>query len=186
MVVRIREERPGDIGQVREVVTRAFAGAEHSAPPVDETGAPGEASLVEWLRASPAHDPRFALVAVDEDSDGERVVGHVMASWGDLDGEPALGVGPLSVDPPWQRRGVGAALMTDLLARADADGQTVVVLLGDPAYYARFGFQPASELGIVADEAWGDYFQARALNAWDGSASTLRRFRYAEPFARLG
>lgn len=184
--MRIREERPGDVAQVKAVVARAFAEAEHSAPPVDDRGLAGEVSLVEWLRASSAHDERFALVAVDGGPGDERVVGHVMASWGDLDGEPVLGIGPLSVDPAWQRRGVGAALMAELLARADADGQAVVVLLGDPAYYGRFGFQPASELGIVADEAWGDYFQARALTAWDGSASNVQRYTYAEPFTRLG
>jgi putative acetyltransferase len=51
-----------------------------------------------------------------------------------------------------------------MLGAATALDESVVCLLGDPGYYRRFGFIPASRLGIQApDESWGDYFQARAL-----------------------
>ena len=58
------------------------------------------------------------------------------------------------------------------------------MLLGDPAYYSRFGFKPAKSLGIDApDPAWGDYFQALPLAAYD--SSMVGAFRYAAPFSAL-
>jgi putative acetyltransferase len=71
-----------------------------------------------------------------------------MAATGDLSGQPALGVAPLSVAPGHQRRGVGSALVMELLRRVGAAGWGFVLLLGDPAYYSRFGFEPAATLGI--------------------------------------
>jgi putative acetyltransferase len=56
-----------------------------------------------------------------------------------------LGLGPLGVEPGWQRRGVGSALMHAILGGAEACGETLVGLVGDPAYYGRFGFAPAWE-----------------------------------------
>ena len=74
--------------------------------------------------------------------------------------------------------------MHSVLGAAQALGEPVVVLLGDPAYYSRFGFGPASDLGVLApDPQWGDFFQALALGPReDVPAGT---FRYAEPFDRL-
>ena len=69
------------------------------------------------------------------------------------------------------------------LTPATAD-ERVVVLLGDPGYYARFGFVPASHFGIAADPAWGAYFQACALG--DEADVPSGTYTYAEPFARLG
>jgi len=59
-----------------------------------------------------------------------------------------------------------------------------VALLGDPAFYGRFGFVPGRSLGVEApDASWGDHFQARPLTAYDDS---LRGgFTYADPFAWL-
>lgn len=185
MTITVRAERPEDFAAVRALVARAFAGAEFSAPSVEADGAPGEATLVGWLRESASFDPRFALVAVE---DGV-VVGHVMATWGDLGGVPVLGLGPLSVEPERQGAGVGAQLMRAVLAAARDAGERVVVLLGDPDYYTRFGFVPASRLGIVGDAEWGDYFQACSLaegagvDTYDGPRG---EYTYAEPFSRLG
>ena len=79
---------------------------------------------------------------------------------------------------------MGAALVRELLRRATEGGERVVVLLGDPGYYARFGFVPASHFGIAADPAWGAYFQACALG--DEADVPSGTYTYAEPFARLG
>lgn len=178
--MQIRPETPSDVPAIRAVTAAAFAAAEHSAPPVEEDGVPGEATLVGWLRADPGWIPELSLVA---DEDGT-VVGHVVCTRGSLGGQPALGLGPLSVLPSHQGTGVGSALVDAVLAAADRRGEAVVVLLGEPAYYGRFGFVPASSLGIEApDPAWGDYFQARPLASYDES---LRgRFAYAAPFDRL-
>lgn len=188
MTLEIRPERAEDFEAIRHVVASAFTGAEHSAPSVEADGAPGEATLVGWLRASSAYDPRFALVACDDDV----VVGHVMATWGDVDGAPVLGIGPIAVEPQRQGGGIGAALMERLLDAVREARQSVVVLLGDPGYYARFGFVPASRVGIVAEPEWGDYFQACVLGVGDAEAVVAEydgprgRYTYAEPFARLG
>ena len=153
--------------------------------------APGEATLVGWLRESASYDPRFAFVALD----GDRIVGHVMATWGDLDGAPTLGLGPLSVEPSRQGQGIGSQLMEATLDAPRQAGASVIVLLGEPGYYAWFGFVQAADLGISADPAWGEFFQARPLaGGWgrDGDAASPAYagargvFTYPEPFARLG
>lgn len=165
---------------IRAVTAAAFSGVEHSAPPIEPDGAPGEATLVGWLREDPGWIPELSLVAV---ADGE-IVGHAVATRGTLAGRPSLGLGPVSVSPARQRDGVGSALMHAILGAADAMGEPVVVLLGSPDYYGRFGFVPASSLGIEAPEpAWGDYFQARPLAAYDPSVRGT--FAYAAPFDRL-
>ncbi len=153
---------------------------EHHAPPVDGTGDPGEAALVAWLLEDPGHLPDLSLVAVDNTGS---LVGHVVCSRGGVDSAPALGLGPLSVRPDRQRSGIGTALLEAVLAAAEARDERLVCLLGDPAYYSRFGFQPASELGVEAPEpSWGDYFQARTLG---GRTAPTGTFRYAPPFDRL-
>ncbi|PZO99647.1 MAG: GNAT family N-acetyltransferase, partial [Dermacoccus nishinomiyaensis] len=85
-----------------------------------------------WLRESASYDPRFAFVALD----GDRIVGHVMATWGDLDGAPTLGLGPLSVEPSRQGQGIGSQLMEATLDAPRQAGASVIVLPGEPGYYA--------------------------------------------------
>lgn len=187
MNLRIRPEIADDAVAVHALVARAFESAPFSAPPVGGETVPGEATLVGWLRDSPAYDPRFALTA----HDGPELVGHLMATWGTSGQVPVLGVGPVSVAPHRQGEGIGSRLMTELIARAENAGETVLVLLGDPDYYSRFGFVPASHLGITGDPEWGDYFQALALGvapSQDGGSHPVPRgeYRYAEPFSRLG
>lgn len=182
VLMLIRQERPSDVQAVRAVTAAAFGRVAHAAPPIEPDGAPGEATLVGWLRDDPGFVPELSLVA--EAGSGAEVVGHVIATHGQLANRPALGLGPLSVDPAHQGGGIGSALMHTLLGAADAMGEPVVVLLGDPALYSRFGFVPASGLGIEApDPGWGDYFQARTLSAW--RAEYAGRYRYAASFDRL-
>lgn len=63
-------------------------------------------------------------------------------------GTPALLLGPLAVEPARKGDGIGSALMHHSLAAAGAMGHRVVVLVGDPDYYSRFGFGPATAAGI--------------------------------------
>ncbi len=118
-----------------------------------------------------------------------------MATGGDLDGAPTLGLGPLSVEPSRQGQGIGSRLMGATLGAARQAGASVIVLLGGPGYHARLGFVPAADLGISADPSWGEFFQARPLaGGWgrDGDAASPAYagargvFTYPEPFARLG
>ena len=72
--------------------------------------------------------------------------------------------------------------MEALLAAADAAEVPLIVLLGAPGYYSRFGFRPAQELGVTPPEReWGDGFQVRPLTAHTGSVAG--RFQYAPAFS---
>jgi putative acetyltransferase len=170
--VHVRRERPADHEAVRAVHQAAF-GRRGTDRPEDVA----EAQLTDALRADVGFLPHLSLVAVRD----EVVVGHVLATRGRLEplGVPALGLGPLGVLPAEQGRGVGGALVHALLAVAEACEEGVVALLGAPAYYRRFDFRPAAELGITApDPAWGAHFQARLLTG----PAVRGAFRYAAPF----
>lgn len=175
----VRRERPADAAAVRALHRLAFA----RDPATGVQRAPDdvvEARLVDRLRADTGFLPHLALVAVADDA----VVGHGIATrgWVQPGGVPALGLGPLGVLPEAQGSGVGTVLVHALLAVAEAAGESLVVLLGDPGYYRRFGFEAAAELGICApDPAWGRHFQAR----WLAEPRTSGTFRYAAPFDRL-
>ncbi|MEU8165287.1 N-acetyltransferase [Micromonospora sp. NPDC049004] len=186
----IRRETPTDVDAIRAVHAAAFAKTTNDTSQVDATPVdapkvdtpPVEATLVDALRTDEGWLPAYSLVAVDSDG---LVVGHVVATRGRVAGEPvALGLGPLGVLPAWQRRGVGTALMHAVLGAADARDEPLVVLLGHPGYYPRFGFRPAVELGVTPPQPWGpQYFMARPLTAW---RETIRgEFRYASPFDDL-
>jgi putative acetyltransferase len=173
--VMVRRETAGDTDAIGAVTYAAFVRPEAPAQ------TPAEVGLVEALRAGDAWLPRLSLVAT---SAAGEVIGHVVCSRGWVGAAPALALGPLSVRPDHQRRGVGSALMHAVLAAADALDEPLVALLGDPAYYARFGFERADDQGIVSPQPeWGRHFQARALTAY---APSLRgTFAYPEPFDRV-
>jgi putative acetyltransferase len=110
------------------------------------------------------------------------VVGHVTASQATVASDSVVAVGPIGVLPDHQGTGIGSALMDALLAAADAADVPLIVLLGAPPYYSRFGFRPARELGVIAREPeWGDAFQARRLTAY--TESVTGRFQYASAFS---
>jgi putative acetyltransferase len=126
---------------------------------------PAEARLVEAIRASPGYLPELALVA---ERDG-RVVGHVMISLVGLeaaDGSTGTvpSLSPLAVHPEEQGRGIGSALVREVTAAAGRRGEALVVLEGDPAYYGRFGFEPAAGRGIHIDlPSWAPPEAAQVL-----------------------
>ena len=126
-----------------------------------------EARLVAALRADAGYVPALSLVAVE---DG-RIVGHVLFTRarirsagdvvGELDAKTAglLCLAPLAVLPERQGAGIGGALIRKGLERATALGERMVLVLGHPGYYPRFGFVPAGPRGVcapveVTEEAW--------------------------------
>jgi putative acetyltransferase len=168
--VLIRRETPADIDAIRAVHAAAFARPEND--PAMEAG------LVDALRADKGWLPGLSLVA--DGPDGQ-VVGHVVCTRAHVGPVPALGLGPLGVLPPYQRQGVGHALVHTVLGAADALGEPLVVLLGHPGYYPRFGFRPAHEYGITPPvAAWAPHFQVRTLAAYE--PSIRGEFAYARPF----
>ena len=100
-----------------------------------------------------------------------KTVGHVLGAKGDLGGRAVPGIAPLSVAPGFQRQGVGSALMTELIRRAEDQGWPLIALLGNPAYYGRFGFEAAGALGIVYPPVGPDNpdFMVRRLRSFDPS-----------------
>jgi putative acetyltransferase len=89
----------------------------------------------------------LCLVALE----GEEVVGHIVFSRARLaSGHEVLALAPMAVVPERQRAGIGSRLIRDALTKAQATGFPLVVVLGHPEYYPRFGFEPASAHGIEA------------------------------------
>jgi putative acetyltransferase len=142
-VIIVRPEVAGDRDAIRRVNELAFEG-------------PAEADIVDALRGSDAWLPSLSLVA----QDGTGIVGHALFSLVRLDSGPELlSLGPMAVVPERQRGGVGTALVRRGVRRARGTKYPLVVVLGHPDYYPRFGFRPARRYGIetpydAPDEAW--------------------------------
>lgn len=142
MTRTIRPETPSDEAAIEQVTRRAFL----SHPYSHQT----EQFIIRALRAD--HALSVSLVAVDDD----RIVGHIALSpVVTSDGSAGwYGLGPISVEPEWQGRGIGRALMEMGLAELRKIGANGCVLVGDPAFYVRFGFanNPALTLEGVPKE----------------------------------
>ena len=137
-VLLIRQETPADYDVIHRVVQEAFASAAHR----DGT----EQDLVAALRKGDTYIPELALMAIQ----GETIVGHILFTRATIEGRPILALAPLAVLPKVQRQGIGSALVREGHRIAAAMGFDSCVVLGDPAYYARFGYVPASRFGIRA------------------------------------
>lgn len=143
----VREERPEDAAAIRQVLAACF--------PTD-----AEARLVDLLRA--AGHLTVSLVA---EEDGQ-VVGHVAFSpVSAASSEAGAGLAPVAVLPAYRRRGVAHALVEQGLASCAALGFGWAVVLGEPGYYARFGFRSAAGFGLVDEYGGGDAFQTIELQA---------------------
>lgn len=164
MNLTIRPERVGDEDAIRLVTREAFAGQPHSDG--------SEPAIVDRLRA----DGDLALSLVAEE-DG-RIIGHIAFSLVTISDGAAdwYGLGPVGVLPEKQRRQVGAQMVKHGLRELASRGARGVVLLGDPAYYRRFGFEhdPASAYPGPPPE----YFQ-RLVIAGEPPAGVVR---YAKAF----
>lgn len=159
----LRAERAGDRAAVREAVTAAFGRAD-------------EADLVDELRSS--GDCVYSLVAIED----ARIVGHALFTRMAAP-FPALALGPVAVVPERQGRGLGSRLIRAGLEAAAQAGWLGVFVLGDPAYYRRFGFEQALAAGFDSAYA-GPHLMACALGV--GLPVTTGRIDYAPAFARHG
>jgi len=132
----IRDETPEDRESVHRVNELAFP-------------TPGEANLVDALRERAR--PYISLIAIAED----RVVGHIFFSPVTIesatDSFTAMGLAPMAVLPEHQRQGIGTLLVREGLRECQRIGHEVVVVLGHPEYYPRFGFVPASLKGLRSE-----------------------------------
>lgn len=134
------------IASICEVITSAFCQT-------------SEAQLVDAIRNSSNFIPELSIVAVE---DG-KVLGHILFSPIVIEAQgktvPALALAPLAVTPARQREGIGSQLVQIGLSKCRELGHHIIVVLGHPHYYQRFGFQAASQFGVqspfpVPDEAF--------------------------------
>jgi putative acetyltransferase len=157
--IAIRPETADDAADVRKLLVDAFGG-------------PAEATLVDRLRRD--GDLMLALIATDA---ARVVVGHVAFSRLHVEGAggrlPAVALAPLAVADTHRRRGIGATLVRAGLDQLEAQGETLVFVLGDPAYYTRFGFAPETAAPFVCAYA-GPQFMALRLSEDAPHAGTIR------------
>ena len=180
MDIDIRPETPADAPAIEAVTIAAFLNAPHTGH--------NEQSIVSALRR--AGQLTVSLVAVTRDVARDAfaadtiardvVVGHVAISPVSIsDGSSGwYGLGPISVLPDHQRQGVGAFLMREAIRRLHERGAAGCVVLGEPAYYGRFGFQadPAFVLADVPPE----YFQVLKLRPSDARGMVVYHRAFAE------
>lgn len=159
----IHIETAADFAGIRGVVEHAFPTR-------------SEADLVDRLRTD--GDAVFSLVAVHEDE----IVGHVMFSRMRTPSE-TLGLGPVAVLTPHRRNGIAASLIQEGLRRATVTGWKGVFVLGDPAYYCRFGFDAALAAGFTSPYS-GPHLLALALQR-DGLPLQKGSLEYPSAFADL-
>jgi putative acetyltransferase len=129
----IRKEQPEDIYAIHHLNTAAF-------------GREAEADLVDKLRT--ANALTLSLVATEKC----HIVGHIAFSPVIIESEDqvltAIGLGPMAVSPERQGCGIGSQLVEAGLNEIRKRGHTIVVVLGNPEFYSRFGFLPAGQFGI--------------------------------------
>jgi putative acetyltransferase len=151
MKIEIGSETPDNIADIRAVILSAFLQAPHTSHT--------EQFIVDSLRK--AGQLAVSLVAT---ADGA-VVGHVAISPVSIsDGATGwYGLGPISVAPEYQRRGIGSRLMHEALRVLQGRGASGCVLLGEPQYYNRFGFRVDPNLNLPSVPA--EYFLALSFGA---------------------
>ncbi|MGE8317571.1 MAG: GNAT family N-acetyltransferase [Comamonas sp.] len=152
MTLQLRHETPDDVAAIDAVTVAAFADAPHTSHT--------EQFIVQALRR--ANELALSIVAEEQG----QIVGHVAVSPVAITGGHGstagwYGLGPISVAPQRQGQGIGARLMQQALADLRAMQAAGCVLLGDPAYYTRFGFQ--AHAGLVLPGVPPAYFLALAL-----------------------
>jgi putative acetyltransferase len=158
----LRPETAADHAAIHALVRAAFGQAD-------------EADLVDRLRA----DGEVVVSVVADD--GGNIAGHVLLS---RMAAPVgtLGLAPVSVAPEMQGRGVGSALIRAAIAEARAAGWTAIFVLGEQAYYGRFGFSVEAARGFTSPYA-GDHFAMLALN--EDAANLGGTADYPAAFAAL-
>ena len=150
-MIEVRQATDDDWPAILDVHRRAF-------------GRDEEAAMADAVRSSDGFVASLSLVATA----GGQALGHVLTSWVGLEGSERrlLQLGPIGVLPELQGQGIGSALVRASLDAARALGEPVLLLEGNPKYYARFGFVRADELGLLPPpEALYDWaFQVAVLD----------------------
>lgn len=189
--MHIRAEAPGDTAAIRAVNLAAFPTpaeadlverirasdafvpglslvAELDPDAESSIASSATASVASGATASIASSATSPIVSSGTGRYGH-VVGHILLSRVAIAGvdEPILALAPMAVLPEQQRRGIGSALVRSALDVAESLEEPLVVVLGHPWFYPRFGFKRASRYGIFPSEDWPDpAFMAKPLTRW--------------------
>ena len=131
-MIVIRREQAADVAAIREIHRQAF-------------GQEQEGAIVDSLRAHGA--AQLSLVAID----GDRLIGHILYSPAHVGDIAGAGLGPMAVLPEYQRNGVGSLLVEAGNEQLRDAGCPFIVVVGHPEFYPRFGFTPASALGLSCE-----------------------------------
>jgi putative acetyltransferase len=148
MTIEVRESLPDDIASIEALYPDAF---------------PDE-DLLPLVRELLSRDPIVvSLVGLAD----RALVGHVIFTACSIAGrtDKVALLGPLAVAPDWQRQGIGGALIREGFQRLTSDGVSQVYVLGDPAYYGRFGFEPENSVTppYPLPEKWRRAWQSTSL-----------------------
>lgn len=162
--ITVRAAQSGDYSLISDILAAAFAGTD-------------EANLVQRLRQD--KDVVLELVALND----ETVIGHILFSRLKVTGAQefdAVALAPLAVLPACQGQGAGSKLVRTAHAQLAAAGEILSVVLGEPEYYGRFGYERQSAAGFESAHQ-GDYLQAFAF----GDAPRSGKLIYAPAFGAL-
>lgn len=162
MDITIRKEKKSDIKEITKVNEAAF-------------GRDLEAKIVDMLRAA---DCDIISLVAEKDN---KVLGHIMFSPIYIDGKIAgMGLAPLAVLPDYQKQGIGSALIKKGIEEVRKH-YSLIILYGHPEYYPKFGFVPASKVGLksqykLPDDVPEDVFMAINFTdkIWDNKIAYLR------------
>ena len=148
--IEIRESLPSDVTLIEKLYPSAFP---------DEDLLP---LVMELLREEPIV---LSLVGIVDND----LVGHVIFTTCSIAGraDKVALLGPLAVAPAWQRQGIGSAIVRAALRRMENAGMNQIYVLGDPAYYKRFGFE--ADDGVTPPyplpEEWRGAWQSLSLRS---------------------
>ena len=149
IIIRLEEEK--DYRLVEEVTRIAFAYPERIER--GQIGCPYEHWMVNELRKRDGILSLSLVAVVDE-----KIVGHIICSKAEVRTInltiPVLNIGPISVLPEYQRKGVGKALITNMIDKAKQLGYGAILFFGRPEYYPQFGFKEASVFGITDSDGY--------------------------------
>ena len=145
----LRNEQIDDIENIFKLTQAAFEHVEYS-------------SHTEQFIVNALRNAQQLTISIVAELDGQ-IIGHVAISPVEISsGAPHwFGLGPISVLPQYQQQGVGSALMQYALAQLEAFGAHGCVLLGDPAYYSKFGFK--ANPSLILEGVPAEYFQILAF-----------------------
>lgn len=149
--MQIRPEQPQDHSAIAALTSEAFRNAPHSGG--------NEAAIIEALRA----DQALILSLVAEAAGGAGLTGHISASRCRIGTADQALIAPVSVLPAHQGQGIGSALIRAALEALRLQGWPGVALVGDPAFYARFGFQ--ARPGLSCEGIPAEYVQSLSLGS---------------------